>query len=121
MVIVNIAINLVLIPKFSYVGASAAILITEFIALAILFFLADRELYVLKKAELANIVLKIVGASAIMGLFVAYLQNLNLILVIVSASILYFGTLYIVKGIEKEDIALLKTIIQSNISTRKTE
>jgi len=40
MVIVNVAINLVLIPKFSYVGASIAIIITEFIALVLFFFLA---------------------------------------------------------------------------------
>ena len=118
MVIVNVAINLVLIPKFSYVGASVAILITEVIALVVLFLLAERDRYVLKKTELANIVLKIVGASAIMGLFIAYLQNLNLILVIVSASLLYFGTLYVVKGIEKEDIMLIKSIVQA---TRKTE
>ena len=121
MVIVNVAINLVLIPKFSYVGASVAILITEVIALVVLFLLAERDRYVLKKTELANIVLKIVGASAIMGLFIAYLQNLNLILVIVSASLLYFGTLYVVKGIEKEDIMLIKSIVQANTSTRKTE
>jgi O-antigen/teichoic acid export membrane protein len=121
MVIVNVAINLVLIPKFSYVGASVAILITEVIALVVLLLLAERNLYVLKKTELANIVLKIVGASAIMGLFIAYLQNLNLILVIVSASLLYFGTLYVVKGIEKDDIMLIKSIVQANTSTRKTE
>ncbi|MGZ4851487.1 MAG: flippase [Candidatus Bathyarchaeia archaeon] len=113
MVIINVAINLVLIPKFSYVGASFAILITEFIALVILFFLAERSLYVLKKTELANIVLKIVGASAIMGLFIAYFQTFNLLLVVVSAALLYFGILYLVKGIEKADIVLMKSILRS--------
>jgi O-antigen/teichoic acid export membrane protein len=121
MVIVNVAINLVLIPKFSYVGASIAILITEFIALVLFFFLAERELYVHKKTELASIVLRIIGASAIMGLFIAYLQNLNLIFLIVSAGLLYFVTLYIVKGIEKKDILLIKSIVQANASMRKTE
>jgi len=116
MVIVNVAINLVLIPKFSYVGASIAILLTESIALVLLFFLAERELYVLKKTELASVVLKIIGASVVMGLFVAYFHTLNLFLVIVLASMLYFGTLYVVKGIEKEDI-----ILQVRAGTRKTE
>lgn len=121
LVIVNVAINLVLIPKFSYVGASIAILITEFIALVLFFFLAERELYVHKKTELASIVLRIIGASAIMGLFIAYLQNLNLIFLIVSASLLYFVTLYIMKGIEKKDILLIKSIVQANASMRKNE
>jgi len=121
MVIVNVAINLVLIPKFSYVGASIAILITESIALVLLFFLAERELYVLKKTELASVVLKIIGASVLMGLFVAYFHTLNLFLVIVLASLLYFGTLYVVKGIEKEDIMLIKSILQIRARTRKTE
>jgi len=120
-VIVNVAINLVLIPKFSYVGASVAILITEAIALVILFFLAERELYVVKKTEVAKIVLKIIFSSAVMGLFVAYLPTLNLFLVIVLASLLYFGTLYVVKGIEKEDIMLIKSILQVRSGTRKTK
>ncbi|MGZ6298776.1 MAG: lipid II flippase MurJ, partial [Parachlamydiaceae bacterium] len=121
MVIVNVGINLVLIPRFSYVGASIAIIITEFIALVLFFFLAERELYMYKKTELAGVVLRIIGASAIMGLFIAYLQNLNLIFLIVSASLLYFVTLYIVKGIEKKDILLIKSIVQANASMRKTE
>jgi O-antigen/teichoic acid export membrane protein len=121
MVIVNVAINLVLIPKFSYVGASVAILITEFIAVVLCFALAERTLYVLDKTELAYIVLKIVGASAIMGLFIAYFQTLNLFLLIVSAGFLYFGTLYAVKGIEKEDIMLIKSILQANTSAPRTE
>jgi len=113
MVIVNVAINLVLIPKFSYVGASFAILITEFIALVILFFLAERGLYVHKKTELANIVLKIVSASAMMGLFIAFFQTFNLLLLVMSAALLYFGMLYLVKGIKKEDIVLMKSILRS--------
>ncbi|MGZ3634300.1 MAG: flippase, partial [Parachlamydiaceae bacterium] len=121
MVIVNVGINLVLIPRFSYVGASIAIIITEFIALVLFFFLAKRELYIYKKTELASVVLRIIGASAIMGLFIAYLQNLNLFFLIVSASLLYFVTLYIVKGIEKKDILLIKSIVQANASMRKTE
>ena len=121
MVIVNVAINLVLIPRFSYVGASIATLITEFIVVALAFSLARRDLYVLKKTELANVVLKIVGASVVMGLFIVYLQNLNLFLIIVSAGLLYFGMLYVVKGIEKEDIMLLKSIVGVTASTRKKE
>jgi O-antigen/teichoic acid export membrane protein len=121
MVVVNVAINLELIPKFSYVGASIAILITELISLVLFFLLAERALYLHKKTELASIALRIIGASAIMGLFIAYIQNLNLILVIVSATLLYFGTLYAVKGIEKKDILLMKSIIRATGSTRKTE
>jgi len=89
--------------------------------LVLLFFLAERELYVLKKTELASVVLKIIGASVVMGLFVAYFHTLNLFLVIVLASMLYFGTLYVVKGIEKEDIILIKSILQVRAGTRKTE
>jgi hypothetical protein len=66
-------------------------------------------------------VLKIIGASVVMGLFVAYFHTLNLFLVIVLASMLYFGTLYVVKGIEKEDIILIKSILQVRAGTRKTE
>jgi O-antigen/teichoic acid export membrane protein len=121
MVIVNVVINLVLIPQYSYVGASIAILITEFIALVLFFFLAERGHYVHEKTELASIVLRIIGASAIMGLFIAYIENLNLIFIIVSASLLYFVTLYIVKVIEKKDILLIKSIVQANASMRKTE
>ena len=121
MVIVNVAINLVLIPRFSYVGASIATLITEFVVVTLAFVLAERQRYVIKKTELANILLKIVGASAIMGVFIAFFQNFSLILVAVSAGLLYFGILYAMKAIEKEDIKLIKSIVQSNSTKRKTE
>jgi O-antigen/teichoic acid export membrane protein len=121
MVIVNVAINLVLIPRFSYVGASIATLITEFVVVSLAFVLVERDRHVIEKTELANIVLKIAGASAIMGLFIAFFQNLSLIVVIVSAGLLYFGVLYAMKGIEKQDITLIKSILQSNSSKRKTE
>ncbi|MGZ4928654.1 MAG: flippase [Halobacteriota archaeon] len=121
MVIVNVAINLILIPRFSYVGASIATLITEFVVVTLAFVLAERNRYVIKKAELTKILLKVVSASAIMGLFVAYFQTSNLLLLVISAGLLYFGMLYIVKGIEKEDIMLMKSILQSNSSMRKTE
>jgi len=119
MVIVNVAINLILIPKFSYVGASIATLITEFVVVTLAFVLAERNLYVVNKAELAGIMLRVVSASTIMGLFVAYFQASNLFLLVISAGLLYFGVLYIVKGIDKEDIMLVKSILSSNSSMRK--
>lgn len=109
--IVNIALNLLLIPKYSYIGASIATIITEGILVGSVIYISSKVGYNISSIKILKIVFKVVFASFIMGIFLLYFNSLNLLILLIMAPLLYSITLYLVKGIDNEDIKLFKTII----------
>ena len=55
--------------------------------------------------------LKVMIASFFMSLFILYLNNLNIFITIIFSAIVYLSILYAIKGINSEDIILLRKII----------
>lgn len=102
--LLNITLNIFLIPLFSFMGAAAVSLATEAtvaIATAILSF---RFLGYFPASEgLVGILL----SSAIMGIFLAFFSHLSLPILLVSAIILYIATLSLTGSVKKEEILLL--------------
>lgn len=113
-VVANIILNLLLIPKFSYAGASVATVVTEFIFEGSVFVFAYRIGYSIPRRKLIKDMSKITIASLMMGAFVWHFESLNLLMLVVSATFLYFGVLYLIRGIDKEDISLLRQAIKLN-------
>ena len=110
--ILNVVLNLLFIPKYSYVGASVATALTQLIALALCFIWSLKIGYNIPGRKLGGIFLRVLGASAVMGVFITYFHNLTLLVLIPSAALLYFMVLYIIRGIDKEDIALLREAVR---------
>ncbi len=102
---INVILNLFLIPSFSYVGAAIATIITETILIFLYFMLISKNFY---KLSISKMVTKPLIATSIMGFFVYYLTNINLFLLILLAVLVYFISLYFVKGFSKEDLDLLR-------------
>jgi len=109
--IVNVLLNLALIPKYSYTGASVAFAAAAFIGLALSFFWGSGIGYGISVKNLANIAVKVLIASAVMGLPVYYFKNFYILAMVPLAALLYFGVLYIIGGIDKEDVLLLRQVI----------
>lgn len=110
--VVNIILNLLLIPKFSYIGASVATVITESILVGSIFIYTYKIGYEIPKEQLIKSVSKITIASIIMGAFVWYFVNLSLLLLVSLAIPLYFGVLYVLR--DEEYILELKQMSLSN-------
>ena len=109
-VIVNITLNFILIPKFSYIAASFNTLITEFIILLLVMIVAYRLNYITKRKELIKDSIKIIISSIIMGLFIIEFKDINLIILVISSAFLYLIILFILKGIDNEDIKIIRNI-----------
>jgi len=105
----NIILNLILIPWFSYVGASIATVITEFSALAFGVIICSNLGYGLHKKYIVSL-MKIIVSSLLMGVFIIYLKDLNLLLLVIVSAIFYFIVLWLLKGFEGEDIKIFKQI-----------
>ncbi|WP_048190868.1 flippase [Methanobacterium sp. SMA-27] len=108
--IINITLNFILIPKFSYIAASFNTLITEFTILALVLIMALRTGYITQRKKLLNETIKIVISSVIMGLFILIFKDLNLLILILISAFLYVFVLFILKGIDKEDIEVIRNI-----------
>lgn len=106
--IANIILNFILIPLFpSYEGAAFSLVISQFINFLILYYFAAQNSYA---ADL-TLVLKPLIASAVMAAAVYYLGFLHLLILIPLGMLLYFSVLFLIGGIGKQEITLLKGIV----------
>ena len=107
--LLNIVLNLFLIPEFSLVGASIATIITEIFILFMYLYLASVNNL---KIPIIKIIFKPLIACSAMIFFIYYFSNLNLYLIVFISIIVYFLIFYILKGFSKDEITLMKKLIR---------
>jgi O-antigen/teichoic acid export membrane protein len=105
--ITSLAGYLIFIPPYSYYGAAWVTVYSEFtITLFSLYVVIKYSQF---KPNLTGL-FKSLAASLIMALSIYFLiDKLNLILIILSAGLIYFVCLYLFKGIRREDVKNLIT------------
>jgi O-antigen/teichoic acid export membrane protein len=113
-VIINIILNLILIPKFSYIGASIATVLTEIILVGYTISITYKLGYGIDHMNVRNDLAKVLVAASIMSIFILYFKSLNLFLLITIAIILYFIVLYLLKIFDEMDVFLIKEIFNRN-------
>jgi O-antigen/teichoic acid export membrane protein len=106
---INVILNLILIPRFSYVGAAVATIITETVLFGLYVYFLSKHFYAL---PFHRIVIRPIVASLVMGIFIYFCAFVNLILLVMLATSLYFVILYLIKGFSKEDISLLRQVLK---------
>ena len=109
--ILNIVFNIFSVPYFGIFGAGLATLICYFFAFAVTLIYSKR--YARLPFDYKSIV-KILIASAIMGVFVKIANPygiVNILIVIAIAVVIYFVVLFLLKGIDKKEIDLIKGMI----------
>jgi O-antigen/teichoic acid export membrane protein len=111
--LVNVILNLILIPKFSYIGASIATVITEFSVLMFGIVVCSNMGYSLPKKDLLGLS-KVMIASLLMSFLIIYLKNLNLLFLVLLSTAFYFFVLYLLRGFEEEDIRIFRDIISGH-------
>jgi O-antigen/teichoic acid export membrane protein len=111
--IINIVLNLILIPSYSYIGSAFATIIAESFLLLAYIYLSARYFHLL---PFHKIIIKPIIACSIMGLFVYFFHEMNLIVIILLAIIIYFTILFMIKGFSKDDIALMRSLFKKEKS-----
>jgi O-antigen/teichoic acid export membrane protein len=106
----------VLIPYYGFIGAGISTMIAYFVAFVIADITSSKYL---KWRPATKPVIKIIFASAMMGIIVYSISTLvaisllNLILEILIGGIVYFLVLYMLRGVEKEEINEMKMMIRN--------
>ncbi len=107
----NVLFNLILIPKFSYVGASFVTVITEFTLFILIFIVANNMGYGISLKQLKDVI-KVICASFIMGLFIFLFSKSNILLIVPLSIIIYLGILLITKTFDNDDMILFKKLLK---------
>ena len=109
--ILNIGLNFLLIPRYSYIGAAIATVLTELVNFIILFSLISKEGYNLPR--LAQL-LKPVLASFLMGILLLYTKEYHLFIIVPLSAVFYFSIMFLMKGIGKEEINLVRLLLKND-------
>lgn len=113
--ILNVILNLVLIPKYSYTGAAVATLITDFAVFILQFMWSIKIGYSINIKEAVNIIYKVIIASILMSVFIVWFINLSMIVLIPSSAVIYSGIIFLIRGIDREDVILFKKMIDKKV------
>jgi len=107
--LLNIILNLFLIPSYSYIGSGIATLITEFFLLVIYLYInaLDSIIPNIKKFLFQPII-----ASGVMAYFLWQFPGIQLVLKILIAIFIYFALLIVLKGFSREDFQIFRQLIK---------
>ena len=104
--IFNIGVNLVVIPQFSYLGASVVTVLTELVDFILLYYYLSKFIC---KVPIQKYVWKPALATVIMAIFMTVV-NLNIFILVPTSAILYLGLLILFKTFSEEDVELIKKL-----------
>jgi O-antigen/teichoic acid export membrane protein len=110
---VNVVSNFILIPAFGLAGAAVATLIAEATGFIIIYRGFNRYIAV----PLLPYVVKPLAAGSIMAIFLftgKVLVDLNLFLLIALSIIIYFASLFFLKGITRDELVALRNLLPLN-------
>jgi len=103
----NIALTILMVPKYGFIGAAIAGVCASFIFLCCQYSFVSKHLF---KVKFAHILLKPVLAAIVMGIIVFLLRDINLFITISVAAAVYIPCLFLFKAFTAEDIHLLNNL-----------
>lgn len=106
--LINIILNAILIPRFSFIGASVATVLSELI-LYYIFNMFIEKYY--GRVKINSYFIKPCLASLLMGAFIIKYIYLNIFLLIPISAFVYFVFLSLLGTFSEDDIKLIKKII----------
>ena len=105
----NIVLNAVMIPYVSYIGASIATVLSEVLLYSVFIYFINKHY---KKLELHKHFIKPLVAAFMMGGFVFYFKDINLLLLILLAGFVYFAMLLALRTFTQEDKDIFKQVVK---------
>lgn len=106
-IVVNVLLNLLLIPAYSYLGAAFATLVAEFFVFLVFTALVRKVLYPVTP----RIFVKPLIASAIMAVPIILLPETGILLAVPFAALVYFVSLYLIRGFTHQDKDIIRRIV----------
>lgn len=100
-VILNLALSFLFIPAYSYNGAAAITVLTEGLVAALMAILVFKLINYLPSFKVG---FKALGASAVMAAAIWKFREMDVLLLLIGGSLIYFCLLFLLKGISVKEI-----------------
>lgn len=111
----NVILNLYAIPRFGLVGASLVTVITDLIGALQFYFLLRRKLHL---PDMTWVFVRILIASALMGVVVRLADDLNLFLLIGLGAVVYGGLVLALRLLNDTEWAMILRLLRRRASQR---
>lgn len=109
---VNILLNLLLIPRFSYIGAALAMVAAELVSLVLSAYAASRIGFSLFGGD-SEFLAKIILANAVMAAVILPMGDMGIFIIIPSAAAVYFAaSCFLFKAFDKDDVRLFRSTVK---------
>jgi O-antigen/teichoic acid export membrane protein len=110
--VLNIILNIILIPRYSLIGASIATVVATSAYLVPFYILSIKIGYGIPMKRIASILIKVMIAGGLMAIFVAYFHDLILLVLVPSAAAVYISVLLVLKGIDGQDRDFVRRLLR---------
>jgi O-antigen/teichoic acid export membrane protein len=108
MIFVNVILNYLFIPKYSYIAASWTTVVTELLVFICYYSFISNYIY---RVGIIQLLLKPLLAVMVMGIFIYQLRSLNLSVLILLGMLIYFIVLLILKTFSPEDKRIFRELV----------
>jgi len=106
-IIINVVLNIILIPKFGIYGAGITSILTSLYLLLLYSYVFKQESFIDKYSGLIILCIKPIAASLIMLIVLSRIISYNFYFVVGLCAVVYLCVMVIIKGITKNDISFL--------------
>jgi len=110
--VVNIILNFLLIPKYSFKGAAATTVLSESVVFTIYYFYLYKSYH---KFSLLKLSLKPFFASLVIGSLLWKFNTISLLFSLVSAFFLYIALLFCFKTFDHEELGLIHKLLRKKV------
>lgn len=107
--LLNIILNLLLIPRYGFIGAGIATLISEAVLFALTFIFVSKFIHAFNALK---ILYKPLIASAVMAMILVFL-DINMFALIITGAVVYFAALFLLRAFDKKDFLLMKRLVKN--------
>ena len=107
--VLNVMLNLLLIPSIGFAGAALATLITEIFLFVIYYMFVSRSWYYY---NFISMMVKPLIAVIFMSLFIHF-TNLGLMATILASGVIYFAAIFILRILDNEDYRIINKILKN--------
>mgnify|MGYP001568125480 FL=1 len=116
--ILNLGLNILLIPRFGILAAAITTLAAYLFVLMLAYYFSFKEF----QFEIEwSFIAKSIIASVLMGFFIALLNPFglfNVLLTIILAALIYSAIIFLLKGVTKKEIIFFKDLIQLSVKIK---
>lgn len=115
--LLNVGLNLLLIPTYSYVGAGIASIVSQVFVFTCEFGYLQKNGC---KIEASKMVLKPLCAGAVMGLliYVLGMTSINLFIMVIGAIVIYAICLYLLKAFDEKEMEIMRDMFKNELSVK---